>query len=91
MKIFGDQPPPFSSTKPFTGHTLAAAGGIEAVLAVLSLARGILYPGLNFSTPMEQTPLLPVSAYSEGNPIRNVMTNSFGFGGNNSTLIFSAP
>lgn len=88
--LFGDRLPPFSSTKPFTGHTLAAAGGIEAVLAVMSIAGGLIYPNLNFSTPMEEPVAMPRTAFSEGNDIRHVLSNSFGFGGNNSTLIFSS-
>lgn len=89
-RLFGDRLPPFSSTKPFTGHTLAAAGGIEAVLAVLSVDKGIIYQNLNFKTPMEESAAIPNTEYSEGNDIRHVLSNSFGFGGNNSTLIFSA-
>lgn len=88
IRLFGAQFPLFSSTKPFTGHTLAAAGGIEAVLSVLSIQKGIVYPNLNFAEAMEEG-FIPVSHYLEEWPIRNVMSNSFGFGGNCSTLIFS--
>ena len=88
--IFKDQIPPFSSTKAFTGHTLAASGGIEAVFAILALNNGYLYPNLNFSTPIEETNLIPQLKFSDGNKIQHVLSNSFGFGGNNSTVIFSA-
>lgn len=88
--VFGNSIPPFSSVKPFTGHTLAAAGGIEAVLSILSAARGLVYPNLNFSTPMPEDEAIPVLAFAEQMPVKNVLSNSFGFGGNNSTLIFSA-
>ena len=88
INVFVGNMPKFSSTKAFTGHTLAAAGGVEAVYAVLSLQHGALYPNLNFKTPIEECGLVPVTEYSEGNSINYVLSNSFGFGGNNSSLIF---
>lgn len=87
--IFGEKIPPFSSTKPFTGHTLGAAGGIEAVLSVLSIQNGLIYPNLNFQTPMKELQLVPNTKLIVNKEINNVLSNSFGFGGNNSTLIFS--
>jgi 3-oxoacyl-(acyl-carrier-protein) synthase len=89
QKIFGSTIPPFSSTKSFTGHTLGAAGGVEAVLSVLAIKHGLLYPNLRFSQPMKELPLVPVTKLVTGAAIRNVLSNSFGFGGNNSALIFS--
>jgi 3-oxoacyl-[acyl-carrier-protein] synthase-1 len=91
VRVFGGNIPPFSSTKPFTGHTLAAAGGIEAVISLLALENVMLFPNLNFATPMEGTPLVPQTTLREFMEIRNVLSNSFGFGGNNSSLIFSEP
>lgn len=88
-RIFGSKVPPFSSTKPFTGHTLAAAGGIEAVLSVLAIDQGVIYPNLGFANPIEESGLVPQTVFAEGVDVRHVMSNSFGFGGNNSTLIFS--
>lgn len=88
--IFGSAVPPFSSTKSYTGHTLAASGGIEAVFAILALHHGILLPNLNFRQAIEETGLVPVKNYSEGNSIQHILSNSFGFGGNNSTIILSA-
>ena len=89
IKIFGDKMPLFSSTKPFTGHLLGASGGVEAVFSVLSLLHDTPWPNLNFSTPMKETGLEPVIQARPGTGIRNVMSNSFGFGGNNNSLIFS--
>ena len=89
VRLFGDNIPPFSSTKAFTGHTLAAAGGVEAVLSVLAIKRGILYPNLNFKSPIEEYGLQPLCHYKEGESVECVMTNSFGFGGNCSSLIFT--
>ncbi|WP_343635284.1 beta-ketoacyl-[acyl-carrier-protein] synthase family protein [Fluviicola sp.] len=88
--VFGSAVPPFSSTKSYTGHTLAASGGIEAVFAILALHQGILLPNLNFGQAIEETGLVPVTSYSEGNSIKHILSNSFGFGGNNSTIILSA-
>lgn len=89
--IFGDHIPPFSSTKPFTGHTLGAAGGIESVLSIFSLQHGLIYPNMNFTTPMNELGLIPVTALVKGADIKHVLSNSFGFGGNNSTVVFSKP
>lgn len=88
-RLFGDSVPSFSSTKPFTGHTLAAAGGVEAVLSVLAIKNGVLYPNLNFKTPIAGLGLVPVLEYQIGKKVKAVMSNSFGFGGNNSTIIFA--
>jgi len=88
IRIFGNQIPPFSSTKAFTGHTLAAAAAIEAVYSILALQRETAFANLNFETPMEEFVLIPETE-TKLTPIRKVLSNSFGFGGNCSTLIFS--
>lgn len=88
-RIFGDKIPPFSSVKAFIGHTLGASEGIEAVYSVLSVHHGFIYPSLNFRAPAEETGLIPETSFREGVPIRNVLSNSFGFGGNDSSLLFS--
>lgn len=89
-RVFGEKIPPFSSTKSYIGHTLGAAGGIEAVYSVLSIAHQIIYPNLNFSEPMEELKILPVTSVIKNKKVKNVMSNSFGFGGNSTSLIFSA-
>ncbi len=89
-RIFGDCVPPFSSTKPFTGHTLAAAGGIEAVISLLAIRHGAIFPNLNYQNPMDDSSPVPQIILREGVEVRHVLSNSFGFGGNNSSLIFSA-
>jgi len=88
IRMFGRTMPDFSSTKPFTGHTLAAAAAIEAVYSVLALQNGIVYPNLNFETPMEEFDIVPQTILKE-KEINHVLSNSFGFGGNCSTLLFS--
>lgn len=80
--------PSFASTKGYTGHTLGAAGAIEAVFSILSLCHQEVYPNLNFAQPMENEGLTPVLAY-QATKLKHVMSNSFGFGGNCSSLVFS--
>lgn len=87
-RIFGDSVADFSSTKAFTGHTLAAAAAIEAVFSVLALQQQVVFPNLNFTTAMEEFTLIPATEIKH-KPIHHVLSNSFGFGGNCSTLIFS--
>ncbi len=89
IKIFNGKVPPFSSTKSYTGHTLAASGGIESVYAVLSIQNKILFPNLNHTAPIEETGLIPIKRIEKNMEVNHVLSNSFGFGGNNSTLIFS--
>ena len=79
--------PMFSSTKSYTGHTLAAAAAIEAVYSILAMQNSVVFPTLNFSTPMEEFQLIPETEVIS-KPIQYVLSNSFGFGGNCSTLIF---
>ncbi|HOZ86093.1 MAG TPA: beta-ketoacyl-[acyl-carrier-protein] synthase family protein, partial [Niabella sp.] len=80
--------PPVSSTKSYTGHTLGASGGIEAVFSVLALQRNLIFPNLRFVTQMKELPFRPVTELMQKN-LRHVMSNSFGFGGNCSSLVFS--
>ncbi len=88
LKVFGDAVPDFSSTKAFTGHTLAAAGAIEAVYSVLALQNNVIFPNLNFKTPMKEFNLVPITS-PKRKELNTVLSNSLGFGGNCSTLIFS--
>ena len=88
IHLFGTVPP-FVSSKGNTGHTLGAAGAIEAVYSILNLYHQEMYPSLQFKTPIESTLLTPVQEYRPAS-LQHVMSNSFGFGGNCSSLIFSA-
>lgn len=87
QRLFGASPA-FSSSKSNIGHTLGAAGAVEAVYSILSLVHQEIYPGLNFTHPIPATALRPVEAYRKM-PLHHVMSNSFGFGGNCTSLIFS--
>jgi 3-oxoacyl-(acyl-carrier-protein) synthase len=87
--VFGDNIPAFSSTKSFTGHTLAAAGAIEAVFSVLSIQHNLVYPNLNYKNPIAETRLEPATRLQTEKSVHAVLSNSFGFGGNNSSLVFT--
>lgn len=91
LRLFDNHVPPFASVKGYIGHALGGSEGIEAVYSALCVAQGILLPNLRFATPIEETALTPVVRYSEGNPIRHVLSNAFGFGGNETSLLFSRP
>lgn len=88
-RFFHDEMPLFSSTKAFTGHTLGAAGAIEAVLSALSIKNNIVYPNLNFIEKISDLNIIPNIELIKNIDVNNVLSNSFGFGGNDSTLIFS--
>ena len=87
--MFNQKVPKFSSTKAFTGHTLAAAAGIEAVISILAIQHSMIFPCLNRKTNMSDLNIVPVDKLEKNVPINYVLSNSFGFGGNCSSLIFS--
>ncbi len=87
-RIF-EKVPRSSSTKPYTGHTLGACAGIEAVFSVMAIENGIVFPNLRFQTKMKELNFLPVTELVEDVKVNHVMSNSFGFGGNCSSVIFS--
>ena len=78
-----------SSTKSMTGHLLGAAGGLEAAISVKVLETGIIPPTINYETPDPECDLDYVPNKARETAARHVMSNSFGFGGTNATLIFS--
>lgn len=90
QRLFGEAMPRFSSTKIYTGHTLGAAGGIEAVYSALTLSRDVIFPTFNFKNPMEELAMKPETEVIRNAGVKVVMSNSFGFGGNVSSLVFSA-
>ena len=81
------QPVPSSSTKGATGHTLGAAGALEAVICALALRTGLLPAGLNTRVPDPACALDYLTANRHA-PLRRVLSNSFGFGGSNCSLVF---
>ncbi len=89
QRLFQPLYPKMSSTKSFTGHTLGASGGIEAVFSSLSVKQNIIYPNLRLQTPIKEFPFAAETRFLKEQHIKNVLSNSFGFGGNCSSLIFS--
>lgn len=87
-RLFGVTVPPCSSTKCYTGHTLAAAAGVEAVYSVLAIKHGVRYANLRFENPIEGA-TAPLAETQIDVIVKNVLSNSFGFGGNCTSLIFS--
>jgi 3-oxoacyl-(acyl-carrier-protein) synthase len=88
-RLFNTHFPKMSSTKSFTGHTLGGCGGIEAVFSILAIEQGIIYPNLRLQTPMKELPFTPETKFIKNVKVKNVLSNSFGFGGNCTSLIFS--
>lgn len=87
LRLF-EEVPSFSSTKSNIGHTLGASGAIEAVYSILNLMHQEIYPSLRFVTPIESTKLIPTLSYTKKD-VSHVLSNSFGFGGNCTSLLFS--
>jgi len=77
-----------SSTKSMTGHLLGAAGGIESVITVLTLSKGMVPPTINYETPDPECDLDYVPNTARAAQVHAALTNSFGFGGTNASLIF---
>jgi 3-oxoacyl-[acyl-carrier-protein] synthase II len=88
--VFGDHAYkiPTSSTKSMTGHLLGAAGGVEAVITVLALDRGILPPTINLENPDPECDLDYIPNTARKKQVDIAISNSFGFGGTNATLVF---
>ena len=87
-RLFADNMPPVSSTKSFTGHTTSASGSIELVICMLALEHQFLPKNLNWQNE-EEGVIVPVCDSHTQKPIENVLCNSFGFGGNDTSLVIS--
>jgi nodulation protein E len=88
--VFGDRPPPVSSTKPIHGHALGASGGLELVVTISALREQIAPPTINFLEPDPKCPVDPIPNEARRTPIRVALSNSFAFGGINATLVVKA-
>ena len=92
-KLFGEHARhvAMSSTKSATGHLLGAAGAIEAVFSILAVRDGVAPPTLNLESPSRESAIDRVARTAQERPIRVALSNSFGFGGTNASIIFRAP
>ncbi len=90
--VFGEHLPktPISSNKSMVGHTLIAAGSVEAVFSLMTIRTGVLPPTINYDEPDPELPLDVVPHHARKANVRNLLSNSFGFGGQNVCLIFSS-
>ena len=90
VKSIFDSPPPISSTKSMTGHTLGAAGAVESIFSILSIVNNISPPTINLNNPDKGCDLDFIPKEARDMKIDVSLNNSFGFGGTNSTLIFKS-
>ena len=90
--VFGEQAYniPISSTKSMTGHLLGASGAVEAVFSIMAMREGVVPGTINYETPDPECDLDYIPNQSRDLKPKHVMSNSFGFGGHNATLVFSA-
>jgi nodulation protein E len=88
--VFGDRPPPVSSTKPVHGHALGASGGLELVVTISALRDEIAPPTINFLEPDPKCAIDAIPNEARRMPIRVALSNSFAFGGINATLAVRA-
>jgi 3-oxoacyl-[acyl-carrier-protein] synthase II len=89
--VFGERMArlPISSNKSMIGHTLTAAGAVEAVFSLMTIERGVLPPTINYEVPDPAIPLDVVPNVARPTKVDHVMSNSFGFGGQNAVLVFA--
>ena len=88
-EVFGNNAPAIGSTKSMTGHSLGATGAQEAIYSILMMQNSFIAPSINIDTLVEEAEGLKISQSISEQNINAVMSNSFGFGGTNASLIFS--
>jgi 3-oxoacyl-[acyl-carrier-protein] synthase-1 len=88
-QLFGAQIPPFSSTKALTGHAIAASGALEAAFCLLMLQHGFMAGSANIELPDPALGVAPLLSATREQPLASALSNSFGFGGTNASLLFS--
>jgi len=86
-EVFGDNPVPVSSTKSMTGHEMWMAGASEVIYSILMMQNSFIAPNINFSEPDESSKKIAITPKTLNKNIDIFLSNSFGFGGTNSTLI----
>ena len=90
-EVFGRSAPLIGSTKSMTGHSLGATGAQEAIYSILMMQNDFIAPSININTLVEEADGLNISQTTIEQKLNAVMSNSFGFGGTNASLIFSKP
>ena len=85
--LFGDKVPPFSSTKSLTGHSLGATGVQEAIYCMIMLNKGFIAGSANVETPDPALGDMPLVTQTRDAQLTTVLSNSFGFGGTNASLV----
>ena len=88
--VFGERTPPISSTKSMMGHLIGAAGAVELTLCINAIRDGVVPPTTNYEVPDPELDLDYVPNVARELPVKHVMSNSFGFGGHNASLIIGA-
>ncbi len=86
--VFGEAMPPVSSIKSMIGHLLGAAGAVEAIATLMTIREGVVPPSINYETPDPECPINIVANEAREANVEFAMSNSLGFGGHNSSLIF---
>lgn len=89
LEVFPYEQPHISSTKSMTGHSLGAAGVHEAIFSLLMLENQFIAPSININNPCPEAKTLPIVRSTQRAHLENVMSNSFGFGGTNASLVFA--
>jgi 3-oxoacyl-[acyl-carrier-protein] synthase-1 len=87
QRVFGDALPPFSSTKSMTGHGIGAAGGLELIFCLGMMEKGFIAPSINIETLDAAVEGLPVVTETQKRELTTILSNNFGFGGTNATLV----
>lgn len=87
--LFANGTPPFSSTKPYTGHTTSAAGSVEAAFCLIAFEQDVIYPNLNFNLPIQELGIRPVTELKTKANLKTILSNSLGFGGSATSLLFT--
>ena len=85
--VFGGQVPPFSSTKSLTGHSLGATGVQEAIYCLIMMNKGFIAGSVNVETPDPELDGMPLVTTTRDAELTQVLSNSFGFGGTNASLV----
>lgn len=89
LEVFGDSNTPVSSTKSMTGHEMWMGGASEIIYSILMMENSFIAPNINFNEPDEELARLNIVPETRETKLDTVLSNSFGFGGTNSTLIIT--